>query len=555
VPPNSEITELVIALVVPLGTDVDMILTELSTELNEYEYETSPHRLSDYLVDLVGPPDLKERKFDERLDTAMTSGDTLRRRWKRGDALALCAISDITATRAQKAADQILPGPGDVGEPLPGYLERHAFVLRSLKTKDEVETLRAVYGPRFVLIAAYAPNDVRTDHVADEIRGSRHNNDRDTWAHQPEALIQRDRDEEITGGQDVLGTFHQADFFIDATNQETTRRYIVRTLEILFGHPFRTPTRDEYAQFAAQGAALRSAELGRQVGAAIATDAGSVIALGTNEVPKYGGGAHWEEDPDEDDHREFRGTRDTNREHQERLADDVATAIKERLTKDIASASGGSEGLSAELERLVDIMRESVIDGPLLGLTEFGRAVHAEMDALLDAARRGVSVAGTTLHTTTFPCHNCARHIIAAGVKRVVYVSPYAKSRAEELHRDAIVSAESGATDRVSFEPFVGVAPRRYLQMFNAAARERAGHTRRKDAAGNVQTFSKRTAMPVMANLGPLHLRPQVASYRQKELLALDHYERKLAEMESSDAGDIKEAQSDTNGGEGGSNG
>ncbi|MEJ7655371.1 MAG: deaminase [Chloroflexia bacterium] len=46
--------------------------------------------------------------------------------------------------------------------------------------------------------------------------------------------------------------------------------------------------------------------------------------------------------------------------------------------------------------------------------------MHAEMSALLDAGRRGVPVQGATLYTTTFPCHNCARHIVGAGIDRVV---------------------------------------------------------------------------------------------------------------------------------------
>jgi deoxycytidylate deaminase len=44
------------------------------------------------------------------------------------------------------------------------------------------------------------------------------------------------------------------------------------------------------------------------------------------------------------------------------------------------------------------------------------------MSALLDADRRGVAVQGATLHTTTFPCHNCARHIVGAGIDRVVFI-------------------------------------------------------------------------------------------------------------------------------------
>lgn len=108
----------------------------------------------------------------------------------------------------------------------------------------------------------------------------------------------------------------------------------------------------------------------------------------------------------------------------------------------------------------------------ILDITEFGRAVHAEMDALLTCARTGVSLKGSILYVTTFPCHNCTRHIIAAGIQRVVYIEPYAKSRAEELHEDAII-VEEKVQDRkrhrnkVPFTHFVGVGPRRYFDLFS----------------------------------------------------------------------------------------
>src|SRR5882757_10653799 len=82
-------------------------------------------------------------------------------------------------------------------------------------------------------------------------------------------------------------------------------------------------------------------------------------------------------------------------------------------------------------------------DGPLancavLDLTEFGRVVHAEMCAICDAARLGRSVKGATLFVTTFPCHNCAKHILAAGLDRVVYMEPYPKSHVDQLHKNEI---------------------------------------------------------------------------------------------------------------------
>jgi cytidine deaminase len=63
-------------------------------------------------------------------------------------------------------------------------------------------------------------------------------------------------------------------------------------MEILFGHPNRTPTRDEVGMFQAVAAGRRSDELGRQVCAAICASNGSVIVVGTNEVPRAGSGLY-----------------------------------------------------------------------------------------------------------------------------------------------------------------------------------------------------------------------------------------------------------------------
>jgi deoxycytidylate deaminase len=104
-------------------------------------------------------------------------------------------------------------------------------------------------------------------------------------------------------------------------------------------------------------------------------------------------------------------------------------------------------------------------------LTEFGRVVHAEMEALLSCTRAGVSCVGATLYCTTFPCHNCAKHIIAAGISRVVYVEPYPKSKALDFHSDSIELKtrfdEATSTNRVIFEPFIGVGARRFLDFFS----------------------------------------------------------------------------------------
>jgi len=87
---------------------------------------------------------------------------------------------------------------------------------------------------------------------------------------------------------------------------------------------------------------------------------------------------------------------------------------------------------------------------------------------LMSSARNGISTRGATLYTTTYPCHNCAKHIVASGVSRVLYIEPYPKSFATILHEDSINSdGSSDETGKVSFEPFVGIGPRRFVDLFS----------------------------------------------------------------------------------------
>ena len=115
------------------------------------------------------------------------------------------------------------------------------------------------------------------------------------------------------------------------------------------------------------------------------------------------------------------------------------------------------------------------------------------MDAILSASLAGVSPRGCRLFVTTYPCHYCARHIVAAGIDEVQFIEPYPKSRATALHSDAITTESdewiapsaveslnlhmqdglsgedakrSRVTSKVLFKPFVGVSPRMYRRVF-----------------------------------------------------------------------------------------
>jgi deoxycytidylate deaminase len=479
-------TELVVGLVGAVGIDLNSFVDELGYVLSGFAYRVHDLHLTDQLGDLEWDYDLVDDPYDERVWSYMSAGNKLCKEWGRLDAFALLAINAITLARKKQSGDDQVP------------VDRNAYILRSLKRREEVELLRKVYGPRFIQISVYAPEKIRRRYLKDRIRQSRVIPIDPRPMHPAKKLIRRDRSEASKHGQNVEGTFHHGDFFIDATSDVGDQ--LQRTMEILFGHPHRTPTRDEFGMFQAVAAGRRSAELGRQVGASICTRDGAVIAVGTNEVPRAGGGLYWEGDPD--DAREFTCGEDTSDRHKDRIA--------WRIAKDVSRKGWLAEGVSEKK------LRRRIKKTEVGDLIEFVRAVHAEMAALMEAARRGIGVSDTVLYATTFPCHHCARHIVASGIKRVVYVAPYAKSLADGLHDDSIVVDPPHRKDgrrRVAFEPFVGVGPRRYLELFEMPARTEGG---------SLVKFDARTAVPRLTDVEPDELRTDRLPYIKREERALD---------------------------------
>lgn len=64
---------------------------------------------------------------------------------------------------------------------------------------------------------------------------------------------------------------------------------------------------------------------------------------------------------------------------------------------------------------------------------ELCRGVHAEQNAITQAAYHGVSVKGATLYCTHQPCVVCTKMLINAGIERIVYANPYPDELAQEM--------------------------------------------------------------------------------------------------------------------------
>jgi hypothetical protein len=86
----------------------------------------------------------------------------------------------------------------------------------------------------------------------------------------------------------------------------------------------------------------------------------------------------------------------------------------------------------------------------------------------------GEKIVGGKIFVTTYPCHSCARHIVVAGLSEVHYIEPYRKSLATRLHDDSLTEDVNSRT-KVRLMQFDGIAPRRFIDLFEAGNRKKSG--------------------------------------------------------------------------------
>lgn len=458
--------DLFIGLVAPIGSSSDEVIEQLRSHLLPYDYAMERIHLAGLLDDLPGKGEeesLPDREDPNYYKARMDAGDALRK--SAGDDSALAAIAVARVAGMRDAASE-----GEPQKPV-------AYVFDSLKHPREAQLLRNVYGSGFWLVSIVQDISEREHNFA-ETRASQQGHfstDVDSEIH---ALMRRDEADPVAeNGQQVRDVFAAADFFLPVRRGEIWTRHIERFLDGVFDAPFVTPTADEDAMRHAQAASLRSAALGRQVGAAIVPVTGDPYLLGSNEVPKPGGGQYRE--GDSPDFRDFRTGHDPNPTYVDRLLVEVFERLaKAKFFSSDRNKRGGAKVLEEARKKRGD--QPAVLDNTRAkSLIEFTRCLHAEQAAIVSAARTGVALAGSSLYTTTFPCHECTKFIVGAGIVQVQYIEPYPKSMAGELYRDLIDTlppmakpVDPKVLERIPFRPFIGFGPGRYDEVFAAAKRK-----------------------------------------------------------------------------------
>ena len=123
------------------------------------------------------------------------------------------------------------------------------------------------------------------------------------------------------------------------------------------------------------------------------------------------------------------------------LADEVATrttclrrAVGAIIVKEKRILATGYNGVPSGL-RLCSVtgcLREK-LGVPSGQRHEICRGLHAEQNALLQAARYGIDIEGSSIYITTQPCVVCAKMLINAGISEIIYRNPYPDELAMEL--------------------------------------------------------------------------------------------------------------------------
>ncbi len=280
-----EFPELVFATAGPIGVDMDLISLTLANGLMQVGYTSQLIKISMEMKRVPANTGIESTNaFHEKIDYA----NALRERFDKPDLLASVAIEAVRSRRRGKTGDHKKPAA------------KFAYIVSQLKRPEEVDLLRKVYGRQFVLVSAYASEVDRCHRLTHKLR-TQVSTDTSEAQLQFEAcsLMERDASEEHKYGQRLRDTFHLADVFTDGLDLKKMQTTLERFVQAFFGRNDISPTKDEYGMYAARSAALRSADLSRQVGAAICTTDGEIIVQGCNEGHKAHGGSYWDqEEPD-----------------------------------------------------------------------------------------------------------------------------------------------------------------------------------------------------------------------------------------------------------------
>src|SRR5258708_5398232 len=325
--------ELFFGFVAPIGADIKSCVNEFREYLKAADYNVIELKVTDIfplLAELIKPKEpLVPKPIADRYRTHIAYGNQIRRYFNDDAALAAMTIARLMRDRVRKAK---------------GSFEKNAFLIHQFKRPDEISLFRSLYVRLFFQISIYSRRGARVDFLSRRFSSDASSANAKQFRSDAENIINRDEHEsDEPHGQRVSKIFHDAEFIINTDiNEPSIAQQVHRFCDLLFGSNGISPTKIEYGMFIAKAAALRTLDLSRQVGAAIFSNTMEIISMGSNEVPKAGGGTYWADDTIDD--REYRRGIDSNDKRKREIlgdllkrlgsTEDVDEVIKKKEVKD-----------------------------------------------------------------------------------------------------------------------------------------------------------------------------------------------------------------------------
>lgn len=112
------------------------------------------------------------------------------------------------------------------------------------------------------------------------------------------------------------------------------------------------------------------------------------------------------------------------------------------IVKDQRIISIGYNGTPAGVINCDDALSQGLFERDNHHEWSLKNEIHAEMNALMFAAKNGIPVNGCTLYVTHQPCDDCMKNISQSGIVRVVYLNKYNKTSEDSLTRDGVIVSQ-----------------------------------------------------------------------------------------------------------------
>ena len=478
---HQRINERFVGLVGPVGAGTSVVATVLQHKFEQNGFDVKLIKASHLIRSITVPTSIGIRRLDPAISGGMYKihhwGNDIRRGVYKNNIEDHAAIARLVLQYIMRSRDQRI-GQNGIRGSISSNSKPIVYIIDSIRNSAESEVFRRVYRDSFFLLGVVCDATVREERIRRKLEQSCERYEPHTASLLRE-ILENDKNSTLQYGQQVADTVLAADYFIDnaedwGNNLTDLKMYIEldRFVDWVIGRNNLSVTIAEEAMFEAYKASLKSTNHKNQIGASLIDADNQFIGFGSSDVPSRGD-------------KLFNNLFNTEKDANGRCVFCNNPSFFDIIEHD--------QMIEEIVEKVVNMSNEvdagelhHIIRGVLLKhKLEFSRIIHAEIDAIISAIRSGNSTIGCKMFVTGFPCQSCIGYIESAGINEVIYLDPYPTVEIFNQFKDSITSTQKGwippssmrliyssdvanqtKDSKMLFQPYVGIAPKRFAEVF-----------------------------------------------------------------------------------------